>query len=329
MHGMGSLLVKNGTAVINGVAVKSDVLIENGIISKIGCCLEGGGAMVLNAEGMYVLPGMIDEHVHLREPGLTHKEDFSTGTSAAAAGGLALIFDMPNTVPPVDSESRFIEKRELVKNKSHVDFGLYGLVRDTTDVLEVRKMVMAGAIGFKSYMGPTTGNIPPPSHSTLYKAMKELSMADVPLVVHAEDDELVKHFTSETGDQLDHLRSRPYVCETFSAGELLSLAEYSGAHVHIAHISSYRTLKIIEWAKMIGINLTGEVTPHHLFLNSEIYSKAGNFARINPPIRNREDSSALLMAAKDKTIFIGELSLLMLLTVIWIIIGWMYEVGAL
>ncbi len=303
MLGMGNLLVKNGKVMINGVAVNLDLLIENGLISKIACCMEPNGTEVLDADGMYVLPGLIDEHVHLRDPGLTYKEDFSTGTSAAAAGGITLVFDMPNTLPPVDSESSFMEKKEIAMNKSRVDFGLYGLIRDTTSVQGLRKLVNAGAIGFKSYMGPTTGNIPPPSHSTLYTAMKELSAAGVPIVVHAEDEELVKHFSGEAGnDELWHLRSRPYVCETFSTGELLALAEHTGARVHIAHISSLRTLKIIQFARINGIGLTGEATPHHLFLDSEIYSRAGNLAKINPPIRDREDSDALMKAIKDGTI---------------------------
>lgn len=125
----------------------------------------------------------------------------------------------------------------------------------------------------------------------------------MPLVVHAEDDGLVKRFSADSSDDpLSHLRSRPYVCETFSVHELVSLSEFTGAHVHVAHVSSLRTLSIIRWARANGIGLTGEVTPHHLFLDSSIYGKAGNLARINPPVRYREDSEALLSAASDGTI---------------------------
>ncbi|MDG6928187.1 MAG: dihydroorotase family protein [Nitrososphaerota archaeon] len=298
---MGSLLVKNGTAIVNGVSVNTDVLIENGIISKIGCCLNGNGIKELDAGGLYVLPGLIDEHVHLREPGLTYKEDFGSGTSAAAAGGMTLVLDMPNTLPPTDSAERLIEKKEIVGRKSHVDYGLYGLVRDTSEVTEVIRMINSGCIGFKSYMGPTTGNIPAPSHGTLYTILNALSEADVPLVVHAEDDGLIKLFTEKANksDILSHLNSRPYVCETFSVGELASLSEYTGAHVHVAHVSSAKTVKIIGWAKMNGIKLTGEVTPHHLFLGSKIYDTAGNLAKINPPIRSDEDGKALLNAVSN------------------------------
>ncbi|MGC8661137.1 MAG: dihydroorotase [Nitrososphaeria archaeon] len=301
---MGSLLVKDGTAVVNGVLLNLDVLIENGTISKIGCCLENNGTEELDAAGLYVLPGLIDEHVHLREPGLTYKEDFGSGTSAAAAGGLTLVFDMPNTVPPIDSAERLIEKREAVRRKSHVDYGLYGLVRDTSDAPEIIRMAKSGSIGFKSYMGPTTGNIPAPSHETLYSILNALSEIDVPLVVHAEDEGLVKFFTSRANknSSFAHLESRPYICETFSVGELASLSEYTGAKVHVAHVSSGRTLKIIEWAKTHGIRLTAEVTPHHLFLNDSIYSSAENFAKINPPIRSGKDGEALLKAAASDTI---------------------------
>jgi allantoinase len=303
MDVMGSVLIKNGTAVINGSTVKADVLVVDGNISAVGCCLAKDGVKEIDADGLLVLPGLIDEHVHLREPGLTSKEDFNTGTMAAAAGGLTLVLDMPNTLPPVDSAERLIKKRELVRPKSHVDFGLYGLVRDTTRVKDIEEMIGAGAIGFKAYMGPTTGNIPPPSHGTLYDAMTAISGSGVPLVVHAEDDGLVKRFSEDSSnDPISHLRSRPYVCETFSVHELVSLSEFTGTHVHVAHVSSLRTLNIIKWARAKGIALTGEATPHHLFLDSSIYGKAGNLARINPPIRYREDSEAILSAASKGTI---------------------------
>ncbi|MGC8557410.1 MAG: dihydroorotase [Nitrososphaeria archaeon] len=295
---MGSILIRNGTVVINGSTAKADVLIVDGNIVGVGCCLARDGVREIDADGLLVLPGLIDEHVHLREPGLTSKEDFNTGTMAAAAGGLTLVLDMPNTLPPVDSAERLMEKRELVRPKSHVDFGLYGLVRDTTRVNDIGEMIKAGAIGFKVYMGPTTGNIPPPSHGTLYDIMGAISGSGVPLVVHAEDEGLVKRFSADSSnDPLSHLKSRPYICETFSVHELVSLSEFTGAHVHVAHVSSLRTLSIIRWARTNGIGLTGEVTPHHLFLDSSIYGKVGNLARINPPVRYREDSEALLDAA--------------------------------
>ncbi|MEM0146550.1 MAG: dihydroorotase family protein [Conexivisphaerales archaeon] len=296
---MESLLVKNGTVIFNGVSANADVLIENGTISRIGCCLKGNGIKELHADGLYVLPGLIDEHVHLREPGLTHKEDFNSGTSAAAAGGLTAVLDMPNTLPPLDSVERLIEKKEIARGKSHVDYGLYGLISDTSKVTEITRMVKSGCIGFKAYMGPTTGNIPAPSHRMLYTTLKVLSELDAPLVVHAEDDELVKFFTGKSNNSIAHLNSRPYVCETFSVGELVSLSEYTGARVHVAHISSGKTVKVMEWARANGIRLSGEVTPHHMFLDSKIYSRAGNFAKINPPIRGYEDGVALLIAAKN------------------------------
>ena len=229
---------------------------------------------------------------------------FSTGTSAAAAGGITLVFEMPNTIPPVDSDARLLEKKELVRPKAHVDFALHGLVRDTSTASGIEKMIKSGAIGFKAFMGPTTGNIPPPSHGTLYEVLDVLSKHGVPLLVHAEDDNLINYFTSKAKgpDPFEHLKSRPYVCEMFSAMELLSLSEYTGAKVHIVHISSRHVLKVLKWAREYGINLSGETCTHYLFLNSDIYKKVGNIARMNPPIREKEDSEALLNAIRDGTI---------------------------
>src|SRR5207249_2210091 len=166
------LLVKNGTVVTADSQARADVAIADGVFAAIAepGAIEASGAEVLDASGRYVLPGVIDGHVHFREPGLEYKEDFLTGSRAAVMGGVTTVLDMPNTLPTTSTAERVREKCELASGKAYCDFGFYGLlVQDS--VAHLRGMADAGVVGFKCFLGRSTGDITPPDDGMLLDGM--------------------------------------------------------------------------------------------------------------------------------------------------------------
>jgi len=300
----GSILVRGGTLVLPEGLVRADVLIEDGVITAIGKGLSAQGVDErLDASGKLVLPGVVDEHVHMREPGLTHKDDFANGTRAAAAGGVTTVLEMPNTLPPVDSKKVFDEKRRLLEPKAFVDFGLYGVIHDlNADNFE--ELVHAGVVGFKVFLGPTTGDIPPPNDGTLYEILLKSAKYGVTIAFHAEDWELVKYFTSRVrssgrNDPLAHLEARPPICEEMAVLKLVLLSKRTGGRVHVVHVSAAESVEVIKHAIYEGINVTAETCPHYLILSAEDYSKYGCLIKVNPPIREKHHQLALWKALKE------------------------------
>ena len=165
-----NLVVSGGTIVTPEAIFEGDIRIVDGSIVELGKHLASTDQSAINATGLFVLPGVIDSHVHMRDPGLTEFEDFGTGTAAAAAGGVTTVLEMPNTLPPVDSAEKMKEKRDRIASKAVVDFGLYGVLHDS-NLDAVPDLIKSGAVGLKAFMGPTTGNIPPPSDATMYEAI--------------------------------------------------------------------------------------------------------------------------------------------------------------
>ncbi len=304
---MGSdLLIKGGTLVLPSGLVEADILIREGKIKIIGKELDVGYVHRINARGKLVFPGVIDEHVHMREPGLEYKDDFAHGTKAAAAGGVTTVLEMPNTLPPVDSKDVLLDKAKLLKPKAHVDFGLYGVIHDS-NADKFEEMVRAGAIGFKIFMGPTTGNIPPPDDGTVFEILEKSAKLDVTLAFHAENMSMVKYFTkkmreSERRDPLAHTDSRPPICEEEAVQRLILLSKRTGGKVHIVHMSAKEGVYLLRKARKEGLNVTGETNPQYLFLTKEDYEKYGTLIKINPPVRSEEDREELWRAVRDGTI---------------------------
>ncbi|OYT38272.1 MAG: allantoinase [Desulfurococcales archaeon ex4484_58] len=282
-----SLLIRNGNIVLPWGVWKGDLLIEEGKIAGIGRGLRGAEETI-DASNKIVLPGVIDVHVHMREPGYEYKDNFENGTKDAASGGITTVLEMPNTNPPVDSSKRLLEKKTLLEKKAYVDFGLYGVIHDK-NIGEFEKIVDAGAVGFKVFLGPTTGNIPPPSLPTLYEAMIKSSKYDVPLAFHAEEWDLVKYFTEkarETGrkDPEVHIDARPPICEELAIEKIGILARKTGANIYIVHVTSCEAIHALE--KYIeDLHVTGETNPHYLLLDVEDYRRYGSIMKVNPPIR--------------------------------------------
>ncbi|MEM4717188.1 MAG: dihydroorotase family protein [Desulfurococcaceae archaeon] len=295
---MGNILVKNGLLVTRRGIFKLDIKIIDGIISEIGENISRNGVdNVIDASGYYVFPGVIDEHVHMREPGLEYKDDFEHGSRAAIKGGVTTIIDHPNTIPPVDSASIVYSKSKLLESKAYVDFALLGVLHDS-NIDRFEEMLNAGVVGFKVFMGPTTGNIPPPSDQGLYEILDKSGKTNTRIMFHAEDNSLVRYFTEKamkigTDPEL-HEAARPPITEAYSIAKIALIAKHTKGKTHIVHVSSKEALDEIKKAREEGVDITSETCPQYLLLDKADYAKYGSLIKVNPPIRGGDHRKALL-----------------------------------
>jgi len=292
-----NLVVLDGTIVTPDAIFRGDIRIVDGHITEIGRGLQPEGCDVLDAKDLFILPGVIDSHVHMRDPGLTDYEDFGTGTSAAAAGGVTTVLDMPNTLPPVDSSDVMVTKRDSISRKAVVDFGLYGVLHDR-NLTKIPDMIRTGAAGLKAFMGPTTGNIPPPSDATVYEALLLSAKYGFPIAFHAENPSMVAYYTdlvkrSGRTDARAHCDARPAICETEAINRIAFLTLRSQGHGHIVHMSTGGGARIVSKYKRVGALVTCETNPQYLSMTEEDQEKYGPVAKINPPLRGRRDQAAL------------------------------------
>ncbi len=290
-----TLTIANGHALLNGKLERKNVVIDEGKIIRIGSGSSSGET--INAEGKVILPGLIDVHVHLREPGFTHKENFRTGTMAAAAGGVTTFLDMPNTKPATTTMKLLQEKRELAKGKVAVNYGFY--IGATTDnIEEVKKAAIA-----KLYLGSTTGNM----LVTERNAIKNVLNSGKIVVVHAENDEMMKANEArykKEDDAAIHAKIRNNEVESSAVKEAIAVAESCGSlkRLHLTHISAKESIDVIREAKKNNMKISCDATPHHLFLTYDELKKQGNFAKMNPALRSREDVEALWKAINNETV---------------------------
>ena len=306
MYG-GNLIVKNGIVVLPEGMFKFDIVIEDGRIREIGKDIPAKtGFEVIDAKGMLVFPGIVDEHVHMREPGLEYKDDFIHGTMAAAAGGVTTVLEMPNTLPLVDSGARVREKASLLSSKAYVDFALYGVLHDG-NIDKFEDIIGEGAIGFKVFLGPTTGNIPAPLDSSIYEILLKSAKYDVPIAFHAENWSLVKYFTEKVKasgrtDPKAHLDSRPPICEEEAIQRLILYSRRTKGKVLIVHMSSREGVELLRMARSEGINVYGETCPHYLLLSANDYDKYDTLIKVNPPIREEHHQKSLWEAITNNVI---------------------------
>lgn len=293
------LLIKNGTVVTPQGTHLADLAIRDGKIVGIGSSglFNGVATTELDAQGLTILPGLVDDHVHFREPGMGYKEDFETGSKAAAAGGVTTIMDMPNTNPPLTTVKGFYEKVQLVKDRSYVDYGFYAaIVSDNQG--ELVDLAQAGVVGYKLFMGETTGYIRCPDDGVLYQAFLSAKIAGRRIGAHAENDYILQHIKADLiakgrKDPRAHLDMRPAFAEEEAIQRALLLAEAAGNQFHVFHLSTYQGLELIKRAKIKGLPVTTEVLVGHLLFNDEAYETLGNLIKLNPPIRSREHQEAL------------------------------------
>ncbi|MFK7854470.1 MAG: dihydroorotase family protein [Granulosicoccus sp.] len=298
-------ILSGGTVVHESGRELADVLIAGEKIAAIVApgSLPGSFASdlaesveIVDVSGQYVIPGAIDMHVHFREPGYTHKEDWGTGTQAAAMGGVTTVFEMPNTHPPTRSVKEFKEKQAYA-GKACVDFGIYGLLAED-NIGELQGLIDAGANAFKCFMGNTFGNLPSPSTGAMLEGFEIIAQSGLRISLHAETASIMawrqeKLEAAGLNDPLHHIAARPEVVAIEAVARAAILSEWTGARIHVLHISSAGELNPLAEAKARGVDITGETCPCYLFLDSSDYERLGSVIRVNPPVRERKDSIAI------------------------------------
>jgi len=278
-----------------------DILIEDKKIKKIDSGVQSEADKVVDCKQHLVLPGFIDVHVHLREPGGEHKETIKTGTEAATRGGFTTVCAMPNTTPVPDCREHLqkllkqIDKDAVVRVLPYASIteGLSGKKRTN-----IEELTSLGAFAFTDDgKGIQTADF-------MLKAMKDAQLADAPIVAHCEDNSLVYGGVVHDGSvsRRLHIPGIPSVSESVQIARDVLLAEETGCHYHVCHVSTKESVRVIRDAKRAGINVTAEVTPHHLLLNEDDVIKDNPNFKMNPPLRAKEDQKALLEGFLDGTI---------------------------
>jgi len=288
-------LLRNGRVVDPSQKLddKLDVLIEDGRICRVAQAIDDLGATTIDLEGYVVCPGFIDMHVHLREPGQEWKETVATGTRTAAAGGFTGVACMPNTIPPNDNRS--VTEMILAQAREHGTVPVYAIGCVTQqqkgeNLAEMEDMLDVGAVAFSD------DGLPVWSSLMMRKALEYSKIFDVPIINHCEDKLLVDSGVMHEGEVSTRLglRGWPGVAEDVMVQRDILLAEYTGGHVHIAHISTGRAVDFVRQAKRLGIRVTCEVTPHHFALTDAAVGEYDTNAKMNPPLRPEPDRQAMI-----------------------------------
>lgn len=274
--------------------------VSDGHVDDVGTSAPPAADTEVDCNGRWVLPGLVDIHVHLRDPGFTHKEDFTSGSAAAAAGGVTTVIDMPNTGSLVVSPDDLREKLALVEGRSYVDFGLYALLVDSAPFVE--ELASLGVAGLKWLMGYASVDgrpSQPSSRLQIREALRRAADADLLVGVHAEDLGWISELGSELRaqgrtDARAHGDSRPAFVEAVAISEAAILASEWGARLHVHHLSSSLGLRVLgAMREATGGRLTAETCPHYLVLDERDLESLGTRGRVNPPLRTAEDVDAL------------------------------------
>jgi dihydroorotase len=296
---MSTILIKNAILVNEGKQVKADILIKNGLIEKIFVSPEKiHSDNIIDAKGLYLIPGVIDDQVHFREPGLTHKGDIQSESGAAAAGGITSFMEMPNTIPQTITIQELKKKFDIAAEKSFVNYSFYlGATNDNLG--EIKKVDPKNTCGIKIFMGSSTGNM-------LVDNIKSLEgiFAESPILIatHCEDEGIIRkntyYYKEEFGNGIAFsyhplIRSEE-ACYT-SSSLAVELATKYNTKLHILHLSTERELSLLDQTKELSKKqITGEVCVHHLWFNDEDYIKYGPKIKWNPAIKTKSDQHGLL-----------------------------------
>lgn len=297
-----SYLIKNGFILDEkGEKVQRDIRIEGDTISEIGSLEAALGETVIDADGLFVSPGLVDLHVHFREPGGEKKETIETGAKAAARGGFTTVAAMPNTRPVPDTKEQMewlvnrIDETASVRVLPYASITIRQTGQEMTDFEGLKD---AGAFAF------TDDGVGVQTAGMMYEAMKKAASIDKAIVAHCEDNSLIYGGSVHDGEfaKANGLNGIPSVCEAVHIARDVLLAEAAGCHYHVCHISTKESVRVVRDAKKAGIRVTAEVTPHHLLLSdSDIPGLDTNY-KMNPPLRSPEDREALLEGLRDGTI---------------------------
>lgn len=301
---MKTYLVKNAQIVNEGRIIAGDLLIKQGIIEKVGGIINHTGATEINAEGLYLLPGAIDDQVHFREPGLTHKGEIYTEAKAAVAGGVTSFMEMPNTVPPAFTVDLLEQKYSRAAECSLANYSFYIGTANHNNIDEIRRLDKTAVCGVKIFMGSSTGDLLVDDLKTLETVFSEAGML---IATHCEDDPMIKanqqKYVDEEGLDLPAtyhplIRSREACYKSSSFA--VELAKKHNTRLHILHISTAEELELFDNTIPLKQKLiTAEACIHHLWFSYEDYVTKGNFIKWNPAVKMPHDREAIFNAVLD------------------------------
>ncbi|HPM60615.1 MAG TPA: dihydroorotase [bacterium] len=278
-----------------------DLLILDGRIARTGAdLLSDYEGELLDLRGQVIVPGLLDMHVHLREPGREDEETVESGCAAAMAGGITAVCAMPNTEPACDSQEvvRFLKKRAEEQLVEVFPIAAVSKKREGKEITEMAELVRAGAVAFSDDGSPVK------SAAVMRRALEYSSMYGVPVIDHCEEPDLAAGGQMNEGWMSTRLglAGNPDIAEAVMIARDLALAEFTGGHLHIAHISTALGVELVRRAKETGVKVTCEVTPHHLAFTDEALEHYDTNLKMNPPLRSRADVEALLAGLRDGTI---------------------------
>ncbi len=296
-------LIKGGQVIDAKTKINDclDILIEDGKITEIGKDIEFVNGDIIYAQGKYVLPGLVDAHCHLRDPGQEYKEDIETGTRSAAKGGFTSIACMPNTSPVIDNEA--IVKYIMNKAKQDGVVNVYP-IGAISKGLKGEELSEIGELKFAGAVAVSDDGKPLKNSALMKKALQYSSMFDITVISHCEDLDLVDEGTMNEGymSTVLGLRGIPSAAEEIMVSRELILAEYTKIPVHIAHVSTELSVDLIRHAKSRGVKVTCETCPHYFALTDEACEGFNTLAKVNPPLRTKKDVEAIIEGLKDGTI---------------------------
>jgi allantoinase len=294
------LIVRGATvAPPDAPALVADVAVADGRIAAIGPALEGGGHEELDGRGLHLLPGAIDPHVHLDDPGRTDWEGWATGTAALAAGGATTCVDMPlNALPPTVDAAAFRAKVAAATGVARVDYALWGgLVPG--NAAELEELAALGVVGFKAFMSPTgVDDFVACGEADLRAGMEVAARVGLPVGVHAESPAVTEPLREAAVAEgrlgmRDYGRTRPARAELEAIELALALARETGCSLHVVHVSTARGVALVAAARAAGVDATCEVCTHHLVLSDEDAERIGTLAKCAPPLRSGDEIAAL------------------------------------
>ncbi|PTS94319.1 dihydroorotase [Pedobacter sp. HMWF019] len=300
---MNTILIKAASLVNEGRIFVADVLIKDGFIEKIAPVIDQQANQVINAEGLYLLPGMIDDQVHFREPGLTHKADIFSESMAAVAGGITSFMEMPNTVPNTLTQELLQDKYKIASDVSLANYSFFmGASNDNLE--EVLKTDPKNVCGIKVFMGSSTGNMLVDNAKVLENLFKEAPML---IATHCEDEQTIRRnmaiYKEKYGDQITidmHPLIRSAEACYISSSMAVELAKKHNTRLHILHISTAREVALFDSKTALkDKRITAEACVHHLWFDDRDYAEKGNWIKWNPAVKTEQDKDAILKGVLD------------------------------
>ena len=305
---MNTVLIKNAKIVNEGIIFEGDVLIEGEFITEVAESISAKSAncKIIDAQGNYLIPGAIDDQVHFREPGLTHKGDIESESRAAIAGGITSFIEQPNTVPNAVTQELLEEKYQIAAQSSYANYS-FMMGGTNTNLEEILKTNPKNVAGIKLFLGSSTGNMLVDDEEALEKIFSSTKML---IAVHCEDEATIKanveKYTAEFGEDVPvtvhHLIRSEEACY-LSSSKAIALAKKTGARLHVFHLSTAKEMELFtNTIPLEEKQITAEVCIHHLWFTNDDYATKGNFIKWNPAVKTAADRDALWKALLDDTI---------------------------